>query len=320
MKRRLLLGMSIIGLVVGGYPAETAVTPHLECARAALPSRNDALIFPDSTNAVQFRLYTNAAPEASHRFNTFEIVAYGEHLLSSPAGAGLQRWLTTSPTTASLDNILINGAGPQLALTNSMTILEAASGPDWRYVAYDASQAYHGILEKFHRGILFVQPDLFVLYDQVVAKEPVELKMQLQLPAATRLDPIWRDLRLELPHAGLRINSPASRHALRAWEAVESTADSFLPGTRTLQLRPTNRLTQLNLLTVFVVYPGGTKKDFAFKLLESHSAVGARIHREALPTLVAFKTGASTGSSSLTGFEFTGPVGVSVFRPTRKAP
>lgn len=82
-----------------------------------------------------------------------------------------------------------------------------------------------------------------------------------------------------------------------------------------MQLGPTNKLAALDLLTVFAVYRGGEKKDYAFKLLESNSAVGARIHREGWPTLVAFKTDPAAQNASLTGFGFTGPVGVDVFKP-----
>ena len=105
---------------------------------------------------------------------------------------------------------------------------------------------------------------------------------------------------------------------LRSWDRIETLADTFLPGTVTMQLGPTNKLVQLDLLTVFAVYCGGEKRDYAFKLLESNTAVGARIHREGLPTLVAFRTDPAAGNATLTGFGFSGPVGVDVFHPKRK--
>ena len=87
-----------------------------------------------------------------------------------------------------------------------------------------------------------------------------------------------------------------------------------------MQLGPTTPRAELDLLTVFVVYRAGAKRDYAFKLLESNSAVGARIHRDGLPTLVAFKISPDGGTASLTGFGFSGPVGVDVFKPKPKAP
>jgi len=59
--------------------------------------------------------------------------------------------------------------------------------------------------------------------------------------------------------------------------------------------------------------------DYVFKLVESNTAVGARIHRDGLPTLVAFRLDPANPNSSLDSFKFSGPVGVSVFRPKRNA-
>src|ERR1041385_5206088 len=73
----------------------------------------DFVALPARTNAVQFRLYTNVSPDASHLFNTFEIEAYGEVLLRSPEGADSNRSLKKPPTAAALHNILVNGAGPE---------------------------------------------------------------------------------------------------------------------------------------------------------------------------------------------------------------
>jgi len=137
----------------------------------------------------------------------------------------------------------------------------------------------------------------------------------LHVPSATRRDTNWGDLHLDLPKAGLTIHAPGRGKDFRPWERVESAADTILPGTLTMQLGPTNKLAEFDVLTVFAIKRGGEKKDYAFKLLLSNSAAGARIHRDGLPTLVAFRTDPAAGSASLTGFGFSGPVGVDVFKP-----
>jgi len=280
---------------------------------------HDFVVLPNSANAVQFRLYTNATPDASHLFNTFEIEAYGEKVLQSPGGESLKRWPVRPPTGISLHNLLVDGRGPELHGTNGMTLIEQALGPDWSYLALDATQAYRGRLEQYRRGILFVAPDLFVIHDHIVAKAQLNFQMWLHPPAGTQVDPIWHDLRLDLPKASLRINAP-SRRELRAWEQVMSPADAILPDTMTVKIGPTNKVSQADLITVFAVQPGGKKMDYVFKLVESNTAVGARIHREALPTLVAFRLDATQLTPSLDSFKFSGPVGVSVFRPKRSTP
>lgn len=274
------------------------------------------VVIPSATNVIRFGICTNAAPDAPHLVNTFEIEAYGEPLLQSPRATRPPQWLEAS--NACLHNVLVNGAGPRLAPTNSMSVIEEASGPEWTYVALDASAAYGDRVKVFRRGLLFVEPDLFVLHDHLVGKEPLTFQMFLHPPAATGLDPVWHDLRLDLAKAGFRIHAPAARHTLRSWERIESSVDGLLPGTMTLRLGPTNKLTELNVVTVFAVYRTGATNDYAFKLLESNTAIGARIHRQGLPTLVAFRIDPAAESASLTGFGFRGPVGVDVFKPKRR--
>ena len=317
MKRTVFLALLGSSLLFGCRTVNEQPPEPAESSTTALQSSDDFVVVPSRTNDVQFRIYTNASPYASHLFNTFEIEAYGEVLLKSPRGDKWQKW--SSSTGSSPHNILVNGAGPELDSSNSMSLADSTAGPDWRYVALDANAAYRAQLKEYKRHILFVEPDLFVLYDHLVAKKPSDFRMLLHAPDETRLDPVWRDLRLDLPKAGFRIHSPARRKQPRNWECLESTTQkSFSDNTVTLQLGPTNKVAQLDLLTVFAIKHGGEKKELAFRLLESPNAIGARIHRDGLPTLVAFKTDTSGGQPTLTGFPFSGPVGVDIFKPKPK--
>jgi hypothetical protein len=290
--------------------------PNAEPVRAPGPALQDCVALPSPTHPLQLRLYTNASPKARHLFNTLALELDGQPLLHSPHGETVRRFLAATPADPSLHNVLINGMGPELGSANSMTLIEQASGPEWQYLALDASAAYRGRLQKYRRAVLFVEPDLFVLHDQLVAGEPVTFQMRLHPLAATRVDTNWGDLRLELPQGGFRIHAPGERRVLRSWQRIESPADALLPGTVTMQLGPTNKVSRLDVLTVFGVFRGPARYDYyAFKLLESDSAVGARIHRAGFPTLVAFRSDPAAASASLTGFGFTGPVGVSILKP-----
>lgn len=287
---------------------------------AAVADANDSVVVSGPTNAFRFRLYTNASPDAAHIFNTFDVEAFGQSWLQSPGKDRAKYWLTESQTNVWLHNILVDGKGPQLSPTNGMCLIEQSSGREWCYLAMDVSAAYRGTLELYRRGILYIEPDLFVIHDHLVAKKPVSFQMVLHPPSATVVDSVWRDLRLELPNTGgMQINAPSRRHQLRAWEKIESATDAILPGTVTMRLGPTAALDTLDILTVFAIYRPGEKKDYAFKFLESDTAVGARIHRAGLPTLVAFKIDSKAGTTaSLIGFAFSGPVGVDVYRPKVK--
>jgi hypothetical protein len=290
-------------------------TGTLDHGAAAASAHEGFVVVPNPTNAVQFLLYTDASPNASHLFNTFAIQAYGETLLKSLGSSDWGGGPSLLPPDVSLHNLLINGAGPDLASKNGMSVAGEASGPDWYYIALDGSAAYHAQLKEFKRGILFIEPDLFILYDHMVARELSGFQMLLHPPVFTQVDNVWGDLRLHSPKAVLRIHAPSGRKMFRRWERTESASDKILPDTLTVRLGPTNKLAEFNCLTVFAINRANDPQELAFKLIESNHAIGARIHRNGLPVLAAFKTDQSLETSSLTGFVFSGPVGVSVFKP-----
>jgi hypothetical protein len=279
----------------------------------------DCLVLPNPTNSIQFRLYTNASPEARHLFNTFDIQANGTNVLQAPAGEELSRWLSV-PTNAALNNLLVNGRGAVLAVTNGSKLTYQAAGPEWSYVAVDVGAAYQGRLSQFKRGILFVEPDLFVIYDHLEASEAADIDFVLHPPAATTLDEVWGDLNLTTPTVGLLVNTPGTQKTLRAWERVDSTADRLLPGTVTMQVGPRAKQTKLDLITVLAVYPPGKRQYIRFRLLANDTAVGARLVGPTIQTIVAFKTQTNSSSGNLTGFQFEGPVGVGIYKPKRSGP
>jgi hypothetical protein len=312
-----LAGGLIVSIIAGGVQVSQAADETSGVRAESTVPPAGCLVIPTATNTVQFRLYTNAAPTAAHLFNTFDIVANGQTWLRSPDGDPLKRWLAESKPGVSLHNILVDGEGPILSPTNGMSVIEQASGLEWRYVALDATAAYRDRLKEYRRGVLFIQPDLFVLHDHLVAEKPAKFQMLLHPLSATQVDAIWGDLRLDSTNGGIRIHTPSRRPEIRAWSRVASITNVPLPDTTAVQIGPSNQLATLDLITVFGVYRAGAKTDFAFKLLEGRTAVGARIHRDGLPTLVAFKTDPAVTNPTLTGFGFVGPVGVDVFKPKR---
>ena len=85
MKYACLL-IPVMTLLVGGCRGvEVPAHPPLTTPADPHPHIN-GVVLPSATNVVRFRLYTNAAPDALRLFNTFEIEAFGQTLLSSPQG------------------------------------------------------------------------------------------------------------------------------------------------------------------------------------------------------------------------------------------
>src|SRR5262245_46627134 len=112
-----------------------------QAAAGAAASNNGFFVMPDETNAVRLRLYTNASPEASRVFNTFDLEAYGETLLAS---------IGKDERTSARPSLLVNGRGPAWHATNSMRVLEEARGEGWRFVRLDATPAYREELKEYY--------------------------------------------------------------------------------------------------------------------------------------------------------------------------
>src|SRR5262245_4685857 len=84
VQSRRLVGLAL-ALLLGAPRFLGAAIP----AQDGNPSTSapDFIVLPNPSNAVQFRLYLNGSPSASHVFNTFDLEAYGESLLRSPDAA-----------------------------------------------------------------------------------------------------------------------------------------------------------------------------------------------------------------------------------------
>ena len=313
---RSVILLLIVAFAVGGAAAEPADRKPEPMATVACGQ--DGIALPSPTNAVQFRLFANAAPEAPHRFNTFELKGYGATLLPSAWSIEPKSAQPNAISNGAPHNILINGLGPELSASNSLVMVAQAAAAGWQYVALDVTAAYRDRVELFERGILFVEPDLYVLYDHLIARASATFQLVLKPPAEARLDSVWGDLRLELPTAGLRIHAPSPQRQVRNWRPLVSSTNGLLSSPTRFGLGPTNKMTEFNLVTVFAVHRGGEKRELAFRLLEGNNAIGARIHRDGFPTLVAFRVDPAFATSSLTGFVFEGPVGVDVFKPKQR--
>jgi len=306
-------------LLAEWFSATAATSPgnqHSELPAASTPDpAARGLVLTNADHTIQFSLATNACPQAPWILNTFDLVAHGETILQSPR--------RNLPAVGGADDlfgqILINGRGPAMTCENSLTLVEQACGPEWRAAILDATAGYRDRLTTLRRTVVVVDPDLIVIYDRMAAPEPVTYAMRLHPPSGTRVDPDWGDLRLALDRAALIVHAPGRKRDPRPWQRVDSPADALWPGTVTMHLGPTNRVSQLHVLTVLAISPSARPVDYTFRLIESTAAIGAQIQRNGLPTLVAFRTDPQAPGATLNGFPFQGPVGVYVFKPKTRA-
>lgn len=203
--------------------------------------------------------------------------------------------------------------------------VEECSGRGWRCrmavaeLPEIATNEVHGTvgtnqLARWERRVVEIESGLVVIFDDVVLRKPAVLGVVLRTVAAPAVDPRWKDLRLQLAGAGwtaIALGEPAL-----AWTVAEAGADeNALWESRATGVAAS---TTARRVTVLAAQGSGPRVSVVAKLLQSDSAFGVRVHRDGLPVLAAFRVAPGAGPATLAGFEFTGPVGVDVFRP--KAP
>ncbi len=108
--------------------------------------------------------------------NSFALWAYGQRLLIrtghyySYGGPHHRDWMWS---TRSVNNITINGKGQTKRSAKTQgQIVAFKTTPAMDIVVGEAGSAYETPLERFTRAIIFVKPELIVVYDRLEAKEP----------------------------------------------------------------------------------------------------------------------------------------------------
>ncbi len=133
----------------------------------------------DACENIQIRFKSSPMGRQSHGHdphNSFTLNAYGDQLLvncvyrdwhGSPFHT---RWCWS---TRAQNALLVNGKGQKPHSPDPLgRIVAARFEPGLHYVAGEAAAAYGGILERFTRHVLLIEPDLVVLVDDLVAREP----------------------------------------------------------------------------------------------------------------------------------------------------
>ena len=108
--------------------------------------------------------------------NSFVLWAYGQRLLIRTGryynygGPHHRDWMWS---TRSVNNITVNGQGQAKRTAKARgEIVAFKTTPSMDIVVGEAAQAYEPALERFTRAVIFVKPELVVVYDRLEAKEP----------------------------------------------------------------------------------------------------------------------------------------------------
>jgi len=220
--------------------------------------------------------------------------------------------LMTDGTAANNGPGILIGKTPITPKGAPIRIIEQTAGADWEYARLDLAAGYSGLVTRYQRHLLFVQPDLFVVYDDIEAKEPAAFALALNSCSSLEFDQGSRDFRFEDSKAGLvaHVLLP-DRAVFQNWERLDATNAA---ASRVFRTASTNHLQEMRAIIAMRPHRVGQRKDTGFKLLQSNTAIGARIWRSGLPTLIAFRT-VPDGEADLTGLKFNAPLAVDVFNP-----
>jgi len=241
-----------IGFIRGTLPKVEAKQPDDLPSSRLFRGTGQAYLNSDLTDAgksVQVIFKSSPFGTQSHgneANNSFVLWAYGERLLvrsghyDSYGSAHHSNWVWS---TRSVNNITVNGRGQGKRTANARgEIFAFKTTPSMDIVAGEAGQAYEdGILNRFTRTILFVKPELVVVYDRLEAKEPSHFEYWLhainkinvknQHEVQVRNDNVVCDIDFLTP-SGLTFKqtneydpNPRPRIKMREWHLTAETAD-----------------------------------------------------------------------------------------------
>ncbi len=211
----------------------------------------------DANESVQVNFKSSPFGTQSHGYeanNSFLLWAYGQRLLvrsgyrDSWGSDHHRNWMWS---TRSVNNITVGGRGQ---LTHSAAtrgrIVDFRTTPHIDAVVGEAGEAYRTkveidpddlLLDRFTRTVLFVKPDLIVIYDQLAAREPSSFEYWLHATEPFD-DAEPADIRLRVGEVGCRIGllapgnlsltqtdqydpNPRPRVKLREWHLTAATSD-----------------------------------------------------------------------------------------------
>jgi len=241
-----------IGFVRGALPKVKPRPPDDLCPSKLFRGTGQAYLnttLKDAKQDVQVVFKSSSFGTQSHgneANNSFLLWAYGQPLLVRSGHYDLygsehhRNWVWS---TRSVNNITVNGLGQgKRSAEATGKIVAFKTTPAMDIVVGEAAQAYEpAILERFTRAIIFVKPELVVVYDRLQAKEPStfeywlhavnKIDVEYQRNIQVRNNNVVCDIDLLAP-LGLSFkqtdqydSNPRPRITLREWHLTATTPE-----------------------------------------------------------------------------------------------
>jgi len=239
-------GSGYIGFIRGALP-EVAAAPPLElpssrCFRGTGQAILNRTLL-DAKDNVQIIFKSSPFGSQSHGYeaqNAFLLYAFGERLFirtgrrDSYGSAHHKQWMWQTKST---NCITVNGKGQRAhSAASAGRILDFQTSAAFDYVAGEASGAYgEKLLRQFTRRVLFIKPDVVLIFDTLRTPQPATFEWLLHAPRRMQVDST-ADVRI--------VNGEAACRASFLWPVglALDQSDTFAPPPR-----PRIKLTEYHL-------------------------------------------------------------------------
>ena len=234
----------------------------------------------DAKNSVQVVVKSSPFGTQSHGYEakySFLLWAYGKRLLirsgyrDSYGSKHHKEWMWS---TRSVNNITVNGKGQGRRTSKAQgEIVAFKTSPEVDVVIGEAAGAYETPLERFTRAIIFVKPDVVIVYDRLKASEPatfecwlhavnkIDVKDQHQIQV--RNDDVVCDTDFLTP-TGLSFEqtdqydpNPRPRIKLREWHLTATTQEKSKSMEFVTLYHPYKKQNKIDVETTLRSIPGG---------------------------------------------------------------
>lgn len=276
----------------------------------------------DSRDDVHLLFKADPFGTSSHGHNAqlgIQLNAFGDCLLPACTYRDLHgsafhyKW---AHAARSQNAVLVNGANPLMhAATAAGRILDARLTPDWDYVRGEATAAYTGAVTRAERAVLFIKPDLVVLYDDFAAPAPATFQFMLHGLSAFTLDEAAQTLRLTQKNASLAVRYFAPQ------PLAFTQTDGFTPPPKMRNKRSPfpnqwhveaamrRPVTASDTLTLLIPARVGKEEPWQAERVDSPTASGLRFTRGGKTLHIAFRKH-GVDAAEWDGVAFDGPVAV----------
>jgi len=208
------VGKTYVDFVRGTLPSIEAKIPTDAPDSRLFWGTGLAMLHVDLTDAkndvfVEFK----SSPFGSHSHgydaqNSFVLYAYSEPLLIRTGrrdSYGSQHHRDWMWETKSVNSILVNGKGQKPRSQEAQgKIIAFHTSKAYDYVAGEASQAYSGLLNRFTRSILFIKPEVILIFDRLEAQRPSTFQWLLHAPTEMQIKG-QRGITVESGNAGCEV-------------------------------------------------------------------------------------------------------------------